>query len=263
MNDWTKKLFVEHSDLFLRLLDERWSQTEELVNGMIKLLDGFRIASGNLLDLCCGNGRISVYMAKRGFKAVGVDISKACLEDGKKKAKEHKVSDSVNFLEGDIRELKKVAGDVKEPFDVVVNAWTSIGYYSPDTDLRIFKQARELSREGAILFVAETMHSEFLSAKFTPTSYVELSDIVMLENRKYDPTTSQMNTSWAFYKKHGQDLKFIDSVDFELHIYSPHELASLLRKAGWETVAFYGRLSTLQSMSPLTSLNIVAKASAQ
>jgi len=262
MSDWIRKLFIDHADLFLRSMDARWSQTEELVDGMIRLLNGFGIASGNLLDLCCGNGRISVHMAKRGFKAVGVDISRAFLEDAKKKAKEHKVSDSITFLEGDVRRLKKIVGDNRGLFDVVVNAWTSIGYYSQEDDLRIFKQARELSREGAILFVAETMHSDFLSVKFTPTSYAELDDVVMLENRKYDPMASQMSTSWAFYRKHGQDLRFINRVDFGHHIYSLYELASLLRNAGWETVASYGSLSTLQPMSPLASLNIVAKAGA-
>ena len=263
MDDWVRKLFVEHSDLFLRLLDERWSRTEESVDGMIRLLNDFGIDSGNLLDLCCGNGRISVHMAKRGFKVVGVDISKALLEDARKKAQERNVSEVVTFLKGDVRKLKRVVGDIQEPFDVVVSAWTSIGYYLQEDDLRTFKKARELSREGAILFVAETMHSGFLSVKFTPTSYVELSDIVMLENRKYDPTTSQVSTSWTFYKKHGQDLRFIDSVDFDLHVYGLNELASLLRKAGWETIASYGSLSTLQPMSPLTSLNMVAKASAR
>jgi SAM-dependent methyltransferase len=262
MSDWVRKLFITHADLFLRSMDARWSRTEELVDGMIRLLNGFGIASGNLLDLCCGNGRISVHVAKRGFRAVGVDISKPFLEDAKKKAKEHKVSDSVTFLEGDVRRLKKIVDENQGPFDVVVNAWTSVGYYSQEDDLHIFEQARELSREGAILFVVDTMHSDFLSVKFTPTSYAELGDIVMLENRKYDPPTSQMSTSWAFYRKQGQDLRFIDRVDFDHHIYSLYELASLLRNAGWETVTSYGSLSTLQPMSPLTSLNIVAKADA-
>jgi hypothetical protein len=49
-------------------------------------------------------------------------------------------------------------------------------------------------------------------------------------------------------------------VEFEIHVYSLSELSSLLREAGWETVRFYGNLSTLQPMSPLTSMNIVAKA---
>jgi 2-polyprenyl-3-methyl-5-hydroxy-6-metoxy-1,4-benzoquinol methylase len=259
MNDWTKKLFVERSDLFLKLLNQRWHNTEELVNGMMKVLNNFGIASGNLLDLCCGNGRISIYMAKKGFKSIGVDISKAFLEDAKKKAEEHKVSNMVTFLEGDVRNLKKVVGKFK-PFDVVVNAWTSIGYFSEEDDLNIFRQARELSRKDAILFIAEVMHTEFLSLKFVPTAYMEINDMVMLENRKYDSTRAKLNMSWTFYKKRGENLEFIDRIELELHVYSPSELSKLLSKAGWETLAFYGNLSTLQPMNPLAHLNIVAKA---
>jgi len=110
------------------------------------------------------------------------------------------------------------------------------------------------------LFIAETMHSEFLSLKFTPTSYMEIDNIMLLESRKYDSTTSKLNTSWTFYNKREEDLEFIDRVEYELHVYSLSELSSLLRKAGWETIVTYGSLSTLQPMNPLTSLNIVAKA---
>lgn len=260
MKDWIRKLFVEHSNVFLKILDERWSRTEEVVSGMLRVLSDYGIVSGNLLDLCCGNGRFSIYFAKRGFKAVGVDISKAFIENARSKAKEHGVSNLVTFLEGDVRRLKEVVKDVSEPFDVVVNAWTSVGYFSQEEDLDIFKQARELSRENAILFIAETMHSEYISLKFTPRSYFEVENIVVMENRKYDPKTSQLSTIWAFYQKDGKNLKFIDRVEYELHVYSPSELSSLLKKAGWETIAFYGSFSTLQPMNPLTSLNIVAKA---
>lgn len=261
MKDWVNKLFIERSDLFLRLLNQRWLKTEELVNGMIEVLEGFGIESGNLLDLCCGNGRVSIYMAERGFKTVGVDISRAFLEDARRRAQEHGVSNLATFLEGDVRKLKEaVSQRYSVPFDVVVSVWTSIGFYEEEDDLNIFRQARELSREEAILFVAETMHSEYLSIKFAPASYTELDHILMLENRKYDPITSQATTSWIFYNKRGQDLEFIDKVDSTHHVYSLSELSSLLRKAGWETVASYGNLATLQPMSPLTYMNIVAKA---
>jgi SAM-dependent methyltransferase len=260
MSDWVKKLFIERADLFLKLMNQRWTKTEELTNGIVKVLNSCGITSGNLLDLCCGNGRISVHMAKKGFRAVGVDISKAFLEDAKKKASEHGVTNMVAFLEGDVRRLKKVVGRLSRPFDVVVDAWTSIGFYSEKDDLCTFKQARELSREGAILFITETMHSEYLALKFTPTSYAEIDNIMLLENRKYDPITSQMNTCWAFYQKRGNDLNFIDKAEISHHIYSLSELSSFLKRAGWETVECYGSLLTLQPMNPLTSLNIVAKA---
>lgn len=260
MNDWIKKLFVEHSELFLKLLDHRWSRTEELVNGMVKVLNDSGITSGNVLDLCCGNGRISIHMTKRGFEAVGVDISRAFVQDAKRKAEEYRVSNLTTFLEGDVRKLREVMGSKLLPFNVVVNAWTSIGYYSQEEDLSIFKQARELSGEGAILLIAETMHSEYLSLKFAPTSYMEVENILVLESRKYDATKAKITTSWAFYNKRGEDLRFIDRVEFELHVYSLSELCNLLGKAGWETTATYGSFATLQPGTPLSSLNIVAKA---
>jgi SAM-dependent methyltransferase len=260
MSDWINKLFIKRSDLFLRILNQRWAKTEQLVDGIVKLLDDFKIRSGNLLDLYCGNGRTSIFMAKKGFRAVGVDISKAFLEDARRKAKEHGVSHLATFLEGDARKLKEVVGTVSKPFDVVVNVWTSVGFYRERDDLKVFKQARQLSRNGAILFIAETVHTEYISLKFTPTSYAELDDILLLENRKYDPTTAQMNTSWIFYSKRGETLEFVDRAEIVHHVYSLNELCSLLKRAGWETVASYGSLSTLQPMSPLTHMNVVAKA---
>ena len=104
------------------------------------------------------------------------------------------------------------------------------------------------------------MHTEHLSVKFAPASYTELDRFVILENRKYEPITSQVSTSWIFYNKRGQDLEFIDRADITNHVYSFSELSSLLLKAGWETVASYGNLATLQPMSPLTHMSIVAKA---
>jgi len=260
MSNWTDKLFIERSDLFLKLMNQRWLHTDELINGITAVLRRYGISSGILLDLCCGNGRVSIHMAKKGFRAVGLDFSKTFLDDARRRADEHGVSKTVTFLEGDVRKLKEALRSSSESFDVVINAWTSVGFFSVKDDFNVFKQARELSRQGAILIIAETMHTEFLSAKFTPTSYTEINDIMMLKNRKYDPTTSKMNESWIFYEKSGENLKFIDRVEIELHVYSPSELTCLLRNAGWEPLAFYGSFSTLQPMSPLTSLNIVARA---
>jgi ubiquinone/menaquinone biosynthesis C-methylase UbiE len=260
MADWISKLFVEHSDLFMKLMNQRWGKTEQLVDGIINILKDFSIKKGKVLDLFCGNGRTSIYMARKGFMTVGVDISPAFIQDARRKAKELGVSRTTSFIQGDARKLKQVLGEISEPFNVVTSVWTSIGFYSEKDDLRIFKQARRLSRKDSILFIAETAHTEYFSAKFAPTSFVELEDTVMLEDRKYDPITAEAATNWSFYKKSGSDLKFIAETEIRHHVYSLSELSALLRKAGWRTVAAYGSLSTLQPMTPLTHMNIVAKA---
>jgi len=199
-------------------------------------------------------------MAKKGFKSVGVYIAKAFLEDAKRKAEENGVSHLVTFAEGDVRKLRQVLGRVQKPFDVVISAWTSIGYYSEHADINIFSQARGLSRKGTILFITETVHTEYLSIKFSPTSHSEIDNMVMLEERKCDQIKARANTSWTFYRKRGKNLEFIDRADIENHVYSPSELSSLLTKAGWNNLAFYGNLSTSAPMTPLTHLNLVAEA---
>jgi hypothetical protein len=115
---------------------------------------------------------------------------------------------------------------------VVVNAWTSIGYYSPDDDLNISKQASQLSIEGAILIVVETMHTKYLSIKFAPTSYAEINNLVLLEDSKYNHIRAGAKTACVFYNKWGENLEFVDRVEFKNHIYSPNELSSLLKWAG-------------------------------
>ena len=103
------------------------------------------------------------------------------------------------------------------------------------------------------------MHTGWLSLKFVLYGYFETDDIVTLESRKYDPTDSKLETTWAFYRKNGKNLEFIDEVKFELHVYSLQELSALLRRAGWEPIAAYGNIAALQPMNPLTSLNLVAR----
>ncbi|MEM2930534.1 MAG: class I SAM-dependent methyltransferase, partial [Thermoproteota archaeon] len=86
MEDWVRRIFIERADLFLKIMDERWPRTEVLVDGMIRLLKDFSIESGRVLDLCCGNGRVAISFAKKGFTAVGIDLSPTFIEDAKARA---------------------------------------------------------------------------------------------------------------------------------------------------------------------------------
>jgi len=122
MTDWQEKLFIDRADLSIRIMNLRWPYTEKAVEGIVDILNEHGIKGGHVLDLCCGNGRISVHLAKRGFKATGVDFSKPYLEDARRNAERLGVSDATRFVEGDVRNLTKVLQDQGEPFDAVVSA---------------------------------------------------------------------------------------------------------------------------------------------
>lgn len=260
MREWARKLFIERADLSIKIMNLRWPYTEKIVDGMINVLKERGIRSGRLLDLCCGNGRISIYFARRGFEAIGIDYSNYYLVDAKKRAEMHEVSDHVIFVEGDVRNLKAVLKDYEERFDVVVNAWTSIGYSTIEDDLSIFEQARELSKDSTILFIVDTMHAGRASMRPNQTSFLEIDDTILLEKSTYDQSSSEMRTTWTFYRRSGKNLDYLDELDYMIHVYSLSELSSLLKSAGWKIEAYYGDISTLQEMSSLTGMNIIAKA---
>src|SRR3972149_3214928 len=95
---WIRDVFVDKADLMLKVLNRRWPQAEQTVEGIVKVLGEHGIKSGRVLDLCCGNGRFSIYLAKKGFEVVGIDFSGRFINDAREKAIEHGVSDLTRFL---------------------------------------------------------------------------------------------------------------------------------------------------------------------
>ena len=65
-----------------------------------RVLDEHRISPGDALDLGCGTGTNAVYLARRGFRVTGLDISPLAIEQAKEKAKAAGVS--VHFMTADL-----------------------------------------------------------------------------------------------------------------------------------------------------------------
>lgn len=75
---------------------------------LAKLLDNGLVKPCRALELGCGNGNDSIYLAKKGFDVTGVDVSKLAIEEAKRRAKESGVK--VNFIAEDASELKSTSG---------------------------------------------------------------------------------------------------------------------------------------------------------
>jgi len=83
--------------------------------------------SVRILDLCCGYGRHSIELAKRGFEVVGVDISQKQIQHAKEKAKDHRVN--VTFQVKDARKLS-----FTNDFDIILNMFLSFGYFEDEKE---------------------------------------------------------------------------------------------------------------------------------
>ena len=258
MGDWVQDFFIKKAHLFLKVMNERWKIAEEESIAIANLLAKHGVSEGKVLDLMCGNGRIATNLAKLGYNVVGIDISPIYIQDAIKKAQEHNVQDKVTFVAGDVRELDKFVSE-QGPFDAVINVWTSIGFYDEKTDEQIFRKAAELSREGAVLLILSAASRDLIINRFSPKTFEEFEDMVILHINEFNPYTSTLKTRWKFYKKENKDLKYIDEVQLNLRLYSIHELIKILNNAGWEFVEAYKSIIRGEPFEVTGPLNIIAK----
>src|SRR3989344_6728874 len=77
---------------------------DELVN----LVKSKFIQPCKVLELGCGHGNDSIFLAKNGFKVTAIDISERAIEEAKKRAEEAGVK--VNFLVEDASQLSSIDG---------------------------------------------------------------------------------------------------------------------------------------------------------
>jgi 2-polyprenyl-3-methyl-5-hydroxy-6-metoxy-1,4-benzoquinol methylase len=53
---------------------------------LVEFVEKGLIKKGKALDICCGAGTNTVYLAKQGFEVTGIDISQTAIKYAKKKA---------------------------------------------------------------------------------------------------------------------------------------------------------------------------------
>lgn len=76
----------------------KWYSIEQSSRRYVEEWIRTRCRDKRLLDFCCGNGDDSIFAAKNGASAVGIDISPVSIENGKKKAAEEGLGDRAQFF---------------------------------------------------------------------------------------------------------------------------------------------------------------------
>ncbi len=230
---WTEQLFLDHSDVFLRIHEQGWDAGEGQAHALKALFDRFGVpVGGRILDVPCGIGRHSTRLAKMGFRTLGLDLSPAYVRRAEERAQQEGVADRAKFRVGDMRELAAAVPAGEPPFDAAMNLWTSLGYYGEDTDLAILRGYRDLVREGGLM-VLYIVNRDYVVRHFDPQGYEEFGDLVHIEDRRLDLDASWMRDRWRFFRKKALDLEGIMDLTIEHRAYSVHELRSLFERAGW------------------------------
>ncbi len=209
--------------------EKRFAETPEQVG---RVLDLATPQGAVALDLCCGPGRCSVELARRGFAVTGVDRTRFLLAKARARARAAGVR--VEWVETDMRDFVR-----PQAFDLALNLFTSFGYFDDKTqDLQVLRNLLTSLRPGGAL-VIDVMGKERLAKILQPTTSEVLPDGSMLVQRHevFDDWT-RIRNEWILVR-HGRARSFT----FHHTIYSGQELRDRLEGSGFVDVRLYGNLA--------------------
>ncbi len=116
----------------------------------------------SVLDLCCGPGRCSIALAKKGFRVTGVDRTKYLL--GKARAKAKTAHVKVEWIREDMRDFVRPGA-----FALVLSMFTSFGYFDDRRDDMTVLQNMFTSLQPGGAFLIEVLGKECLAKILQPT----------------------------------------------------------------------------------------------
>jgi SAM-dependent methyltransferase len=196
------------------MLDGDW----QVVGG---LLDGFE----RVLDVPCGDGRVTARLAGAGHEVLGVDISAEEVEHARR---EHP---GVQFLVGDLRALPD------GPFDAILSWGNSFGYLPPAESARSLAEMRRVLRPGGRLVLDSGSVAEaVLPGGLTETASHEMNGLRASIRRRYDASESRMESEYAFEDDSGA----AQTVRAAHYVHTTGELSRMLLAAGFASVGLRG-----------------------
>jgi len=185
----------------------------------------------SVLDLCCGPGRCSIALAKRGYSVTGVDRTKYLLDKARARARAERVK--IEWLRQDMRDFV-----CPDSYALVLSMFTSFGYFDDKReDMTVLENMFRSLRPGGVCLI-ELLGKERLAKIFLSPVVTLLPDGAMLvdQHQIVDDWTCIRN-EWRVIRK-GK----VKTFKFKLTIYSGLELRERMERVGFASVKLYGNL---------------------
>src|SRR5260370_11066342 len=185
----------------------------------------------SVLDLCCGQGRHAVNLAKRGLKVTGLDLNSEYLELTRRAADASKV------------QLETVAADMREipfenNFDAIVNMYSSFGYLESEAeDLKVLESAARALKHGGRLLL-DMLNREWAFANYMQNDWQSgASGTLFVERRCLDLATSRMHVHFIVLDPDGGRRESIGHI---IRLYTLTWVTRPLQRVGLRVTWVYG-----------------------
>lgn len=166
--DWFEEWFGEDYLSIYQHRDE--NEAEKMIDLIAAKIDDSAIE--RVLDLACGAGRHSKLLCERWW-TVGLDLSSALLRVARRESPE------APYVRADMRELPFADGT----FDLVVNLFTSFGYFADDSEhVRVLRCVNSAMREGGT-FVIDFFNANQVKEDLVPYDERIANGIAIVQRR--------------------------------------------------------------------------------
>ena len=218
--EWYEESFRED---YLKIYAHR--DEEQAEQELTRLLPYLAIKPGQrVLDLCCGQGRHSRWLAQQGLRVIGVDLSPVLLQEAIKET----LNMDVQYMRGDVRKIPFI-----EEMDLVVNLFTSFGYFTKDEENErvLTKVSQALKPNGTFLF--DYLNPSYLKDHLIPFSEHSQEDLDILQ---YRSISDEFVEKTIVIKEEGRERQYKERVK----LYKSEQLQQMLQRNHLEVVHLFG-----------------------
>jgi len=187
--------------------------------------------SANVLDVPCGNGRLSIELAKRGFELTGVDIAAEFIDEAKSNSRQAGVD--IDWRNHDMRDLPWA-----DDFDGAFCFGNSFGYLDDEANADFLHAVSRTLKPGGRFILDAPAIAECILPNFQPTRSLEIAGIKVDIEHRYDHEQGRMFNHFTFTRDGVEDKR-----PSSQRTYTYRELTELLHDAGFKLVAAYGSLT--------------------
>jgi D-alanine-D-alanine ligase len=233
--DWWRNIF---NYLYLKT-DADVVDDQNLTRQEVDLLcEMFKLApEDKILDLCCGQGRHALELARRGYRNIeGLDRSHYLIQKAKSTAKTEGLKG--RFREGDARKIPYPP----DTFDVVMILGNSLGYFeAAQEDIKVFKEVfRVLKPWGR--FIIDIADGAYLKDHFKPHSWewIDKKRFVCRERSLSADGERLISREMVNHVEKGM----IADHFYAERLYTREGLSRLLKTVGFNNTAFHAEIAT-------------------
>jgi 2-polyprenyl-3-methyl-5-hydroxy-6-metoxy-1,4-benzoquinol methylase len=200
------------------------------------LMDRLHLKPGAVVfDQCCGVGGLSLPLARKGLKVIGVDQNANYVQRAADAARAEGLD--CNFHVGDAFEFVPAVA-----CDGAMNWYTSCGYLEDDQrNVLMFHRAFEALRPGG-WFAVDTIHMAWVLRRFQPCIVTRhttpAGEWLILRETTLDWMRGMFRMDWTFLAPDGRRT----DRQTETRMYLPHTLSEMLQSCGFVDVELLGSI---------------------